>query len=369
MTQENTAETIEIPEEVIEAPKPTDADLKDAGFHPEEIAAAERHGMIAKPAEKKEITKPVEEVKPEQAKEPEKKEEPKPKPATKADDEGLPEEYKTWNKNEQGLYWARKKEKSKRQYAEAERDHAMIRIKALEKELEAARVKPEAKKADKDPLDDLLEGEDKPKENEKYLTEADLERREKEKAEKAETETAEKTARAAAFRAKLDEFDTDARERFEDYDHVADLAREIIQNHADLTVVFKEDDVKAEAAFARAQRVMASISNALNLKDGEKTPAELVYELGKLHPSYKPDSAASPERLVGKEKAEEPQDPEKVKRMMENAQRRSSASVGGGGGRRPVSFEEMTAADLAKLPIDKFIKVPAHVRERILSQA
>lgn len=349
--------TVEIvePAAPVVAEKITLAEAKDSGLSAKEAEMAQKHGVIEK-----------DEPKPEVKKEPaaEKKDEPKPeekaeekKPAADAAD--VPADYNKFSPNEKALYWERKKERTKRQRAEAEKELLQLRVKNLEKELAEKKPEPKAPAKDDLNLDDLLddksgkETELDPKD--KPLTVADLEKREKDKAESEKSAEAEKAVKAKELRARLSEFEIEAQEKFGDFDEVADLAKDILEKGVAL---FDGDEDMAELAQARAERALHGMVNAMKWEEGQKTPAEMVYDLGRLHPKY---------RNRAKGASEQPVPAEKLERMIENAGKRSSASLpGGNGSRRVVSVDDLTPEEAAKLTPAQYMKLPKAARERLL---
>ena len=342
--------TVEIvePAAPVVAEKITLAEAKDSGLSAKEAEMAQKHGVVSKDDPKQELKKePIEEKK-EEAKPEEKPEEKK-----TADAADLPADYSKFTPNEKALYWERKKERTKRQRAEAEKELLQLRIKNLEKELAEKKSEPKAPAKDDLNLDDLLddksgkETEQDPKD--KPLTVADLEKREKDKAD------AQLLARARELRARLSEFEIEAQEKFGDFNEVADLAKDILEKGVAL---FDGDEDMAELAQARAERALHGMVNAMKWEEGQKTPAEMVYDLGRLHPKYRNRAKGASETVVP---------PEKLERMIENAGKRSSASLpGGNGSRRVVSVDDLTPEEAAKLTPSQYMKLPKAARERLL---
>ncbi|HOM99316.1 MAG TPA: hypothetical protein PLM33_03585 [Acidobacteriota bacterium] len=337
----------------VEAGKITLAEAKE-GLGSKEAEMAKKHGLVEEKAVEK-AEEPKQEVKPDPK--PEAKEE-------KAPDSDLPSEYGKFTPNEKALYWERKKERTKRQRAEAENEILQLRVRTMEKELaDAKKTKPDSEKtagdAKKDEdldLDDLLKDNEGAKtEAEKPLTLTDLEKHEKEKAEKEETERATTEAKAKQLKSRLAEFEIEAREKLPDFDAVADMAREILEKGEE---VFDGDDVRVDAARNRAEAALHAIANAMSWEKGQKTPAELVYDLGRLHPKYKNGARGGAEKVVP---------PEQMERMLENAGKRSSAALpGGNGSRRVVSEDEITPEQAAKLSVGQYQKLSKATRERLL---
>lgn len=354
--------TVEVPGEPSAPEQPTPEEMKDAGLSAREIEAAERHGMVAKPEKPEEKKK--EEPKPEAktGETPQEKAKETPKDESWIDEADLPEGWTGWSANERGLYRSTKKERVRRQRAELERDREAVKAKALEQELENLRKTSPAGKDGKekpgaeDPLGDLFGDEAGADKKPRYLTREDLEAYEKEKQETAQKREAGRVEKATLLSAKLEEFEAEAQEKWEDFDRVAVLAKDILQNGAKL---FEDADAR-ELAEIRAQRALDGIRNALDWQTGQKTPAELVYELGRMHPKFKNKDA-------GENPARDGDDPEKAKRALENARRRSSAAVGGGNGSaRLVAEDELTIEQAAKLSDAQFAKLRPETRRRLL---
>lgn len=346
--------TVEIVEEA--SPKAEEkitlAEAKEGGLSSKEADMAQKHGVIPKDEPKPESKK---EPEPEKKEEPAVEEKAEKKPTPDAAD--LPADYNKFSPNEKALYWERKKERTKRQRAEAEKELLQLRVKNLEKEL--ADKKPEPKPAEKEDLnlDDLLgDAPAKAKEpKDKPLTVADLEKREKDKADAEENAKAETVVKAKQLKARLSEFEVEAQEKFKDFDDVADLAKEILEKGVEL---FDGDEDMAELAQARAEKALHGMVNAMKWEEGNKTPAELVYDLGRLHPKYRNRAKGASEPAVP---------PEKLERMIENAGKRSSASLpGGNGARRVVSADDLTPEEAAKLTPTQYMKLPKAARERLL---
>jgi hypothetical protein len=336
------------------AEKITLAEAKGSGLSAKEAEMAQKHGVIEKDEPKPEEKKVVEAEKKEEVKPEEKPEEKKAADAT-----DLPADYSKFTPNEKALYWERKKERTKRQRAEAEKELLQLRIKNLEKELAEKKPEPKAPAKDDLNLDDLLddksgkETELDPKD--KPLTVADLEKREKDKAEAEKNAEAEKAVKAKELRARLSEFEIEAQEKFGDFNEVADLAKDILEKGVAL---FDGDEDMAELAQARAERALHGMVNAMKWEEGQKTPAEMVYDLGRLHPKYRNRAKGASETVVP---------PEKLERMIENAGKRSSASLpGGNGSRRVVSVDDLTPEEAAKLTPSQYMKLPKAARERLL---
>jgi len=337
---------VEIVEPVVETvEKPSIIELKDQGLNAKETELAKKHGLIREEEKKEEPKKAVEEKEIKEA-----------KIETDSEDD-VPKDYEKFTPNEKGLYWARKKERTRRLRAEIEKEHVQIRLKALERELEESKKKTSLteKKSDELNFDDLLSDEASETNDKKPLTRGDLDRIEKEKAEKEREVSEKRLEQAEGLKLRLKEFEVEAQEQYEDFDEVAQFASDILKNGQN---IFSGDEERAELAQFRAERALSAMANALSWKDGQKTPAEFVYELGRLHPMYKSGAKKNAEKEIA---------PEKMERMIANSEKRSSASIAGGNGsRRVVSESELTLADASKLSQEQYAKLSKATRDRLL---
>jgi len=341
--------------EIIEVEEEKKEDLtveaaKEAGLRDEEIAMAKAHGLIKEPEEpaKEPAKKPEEEAqkpeekkpedkKLEEKKQEEQKEEAKPEPIEDNLDDNPEKELeriKAFNANEKALYFKQKKEKRKRQFIERELELTKVKLAAYEQE----KQKPPREDEAEDELDlELGEGK-KPKE--KYITQEELDRREKEKIEKEKIQRHE----ADTIRQKLIDNEQEAKTRYPDFDNVMEFAKEMI----------REDKTGAYA-------LMLSKSAA----DPESDTAEFVYKLGTLHPKYK---KAEPKK---EEAPKEEGDTKKVEKIVNNANKRlSSATLGGSTGTaRFVSEEDLTLEDTKHMNTAQWNKLKKETRERLLYES
>lgn len=334
----------------------TEEQLIDQGLLPQEIESAKKYGLIAK-EEAPEEQKPAEDPK---------KEDETPKPEDEKTAEEIvdkADEYErmfkdpdlekknlaNYTRHEKGTYWRMKNEIKKRQAAEEERSYVEIQLKAAREREEKILAELESLKKSKE--EDPLSIEDqKPKEN--------LDEKIKEDRKKQEEEDREYKARK--LHNTLIEFENDARPRYDDFDEAVKLADDIFKN---ANTLFKDDEVMQTKVFHLARSLQLAIADADKFKGRKYTPADMVYEIGKLHPNYKAPAPSG--EKSGKEK-EGNLDPAKLKKIAENAGKRSSASIAGGPARRVVNFEDLTLQDLADMPPEKFRTVPKEIRQRIL---
>lgn len=253
-----------------------------------------------------------------------------------------------------GTYFAMKKERSRRQSAEMEKQHLDIKLKAKEKEIETLKKTVEdynKKKAEtaKEIGDDVEpEKIDLPEETPEQ---------------KAEKESAEKARLNEVQAAKLAEFELDAKSRYPDYDVAADLASDILKNANNLDKFFDSPREKAKVVH-KLQQFLWAVKNADKFGENEYSPADMAYEIGMLHPNYKAPSSGGDK--PGKK--DEGLSPEELKRIEENSKRRTSASSSAGSGKRTVSFDDLTVEELAEMPFEQFIKIPQKHRDRLLAQ-
>jgi hypothetical protein len=280
-----------------------------------------------------------------------------------------------------GVYFRMRSETKKRQKAAAQAEELRVNLEqaqaqnkdltSLVEKLKAAVVagggKPKGDEGDEDPLEALLKGDadksgaDAGKGKDKPLTVKDLEEREAAKLEAAKKVEVDRTNQQKRLGVRLDTFRADAQEKFDDYDEAETLAEEVI---ADLKKkedgeLFKGDPDKRELAEDRARKFLIATVNALSWKEGDETPAELFYKLGKMHPKYK--------KVSGKPETDVPAgDDGKVDRMLKNAGKRSSAGVGGGGSPRGVSEKELTVEQFMALPKADQDRVSDATRKRLL---
>lgn len=346
-----------------EQPELTAESLKDAGLSEKEIELAKQNEFISQPKkDDKKDDKKENKTDDTGKKEVQRKEEIKQAAEKELSDEEEHELVSGFNKNERGLYFRQKEERKKRQAAEMERDFVKTKVKALEDELQSLKQNKAAPEPEPEAEEeiDLFEG----KEDTDFMTVAEVKAYEKRKAEaaqkRAEAEKKRAEAQANAERSKLLEIDKKytsledgARQRYEDFDAVMKLSKEILK---DPKAVFGDDKKKLAKAISLGRALIAEFNNLDNV-DPDYNATDLSYELGQLHPKYK-----SEEVLEGEE---ENLSDEKMSRLLKNSEKRkSSASVTGA--RRIVSTDDITLADVAKMTQEEYSKLPKDVRERLL---
>lgn len=351
--------TIELP--IVGEPKEetplTVADISDGSFTKQEIEAAKKHGLVVEEAPP--VKKP-DEKKDDVAATPPAKTTPEVTPEAKSEgDEFILDAEKEQkfqelfgeNQTMQKLYHRMKKNRTNRQNAEAERDQALIQKKALEEktaqlqaELAAAKAKP-ANAEDDLNLDETIEP--VADEGEKPLTRADLDRIEKEKAEQAQREAEQKRGRAADISDRLDEQSEEAKVRYKDFDTVMDLTADLMKNLPTLVPDRREQQKVA----TKIKNCIDALANADKYDPDQYNGADMAYEIGQLHPKYK---AGGTDTIADKGAD---LTPDKLNRIVNNSQRRSSAALNGGAGRRVISVENLTVEDMAAMPTAEFRKL------------
>lgn len=391
------APTEETPEEVV-----TVKDAEKAELDPREIEAGKTLGVFVEDGKKGHSTQePDKNKEDDEAKKNGHRDEkpPEKKPDPKA--QGKRRDAAPWEKdvsleereqvdqfspNEKALYWNQKKEKYRRQQAEAERDQLRAQVKYFQGKSEALeKVKteiPPTKKEEGETDDDFLDeyGErsndlGKPKDGkdkDKPLTEADLERREKEKEEKARKEHQAIEARRQEAIKVLDQQEAEFREDNSDFGEVYDNFTMDIVN---------ADAKKLNELFPRKHEregVKKMIVDWLmRLREpekftGEESAAALAYEIGKLHPKFSDghsteggdaddDQDAGGEEdgdstdESGEQGSEGSDDDEKpsLEKRLAGQRRPSSAPLNGGSNRRPKSVRDLTVEDLAMMSVDQ----------------
>lgn len=375
MTDEKKDEVkIELTDEVVETTdeEMTSEEMKELGFNEKEIELAKSQKLTKKVEVKKDESSKMQgqEKKIEILKE--KKDDIK----KSADDDLTPEEEHkkliSYNDNERALYWSMKKDRRKRQEAETARDYALVQLKAkdqLIQELKSGKIKSEPEPEEKDPLDEL--------DDDAMLTKKDYlalqksrDEKERKKKEAVETEQREKQQ---AVSLRLQEYEIKGKQEYSDFDKVVALANNLISNNEKIFLVTQNENESDEEYESRSlimgkkkAKVAKMIRDCIIAFDkGDDffgyTPADMIYEIGTMHPDY------------GKNKEDESKfkkikmDDAKTEKVIENANRRmSSAAVGGGSGKRIISADDLTLQQIAELSETEFAKLPKQVREDVL---
>lgn len=347
MSEVKKEETVEIEEKpTLQVVSPTLEDLSNEGFGAQELKEAEELGMVSekKPEEKKTEEKKDPEIKPEEKKaaDPEK---PTPQQYQEAwqraqvEDDPEKEKAKTkdFNLNEKQLYKAQKLERSKRQTAEAERDAVAARLKSAEEKAKAleAKIAEVAPELDKDgnPI-------------------------KKEPAKEVAPTEEEQKAQATIVARRLNEYEEDARGRYQDFDDVMSMTADILKSPE---TIFKDNPLAFSKARTKYMQFLQLVGQPA--RQGEFNAADVAYEIGQLHPNYGKAAASTDKNEAKKETL----DPKKIEKIKENSTRRSSASLpSGSGAKRVVTYDELTPEDVADWTPERFANLPEHVQERLL---
>lgn len=144
-----------------------------------------------------------------------------------------------------------------------------------------------------------------------------------------------------------------ARATYDDFEDVAKLATDLVQNLDKYAPAGKQRAkvLKAYTDF------MAAAKNADGIDpENDLTEADLAYELGKLHPNFGKNASDGSKADDGTQPEISPTDgtgdhtPDRLKKLEAITQRRaSSASIPGGNGRRTVSPSEVTLDHLNRM--------------------
>lgn len=364
ITKEDEASMVEVPDNAapVAAPARSREELQEAGWTEEEIARADKRGMLGKPAatakapEKPAAPPKKEEAAPaaaaeeeEEAPAPPKKDEAAPKPAKAGglpDFTFTPEEeagvVKLFGKRHpaRAFYFRTKNERQSRQ--KAERELADLKGKLA--------GKPPAPAAEA-----LPEGEDEA-ELDKPLTARMLREIKAREQEEARRQDEERRGRAQALEAAHADQEEYGRSAYEDFEPTVGLARDVMQNYEALF----PDKIQQQKVLALMQELKQAAYNADRLGLDDRHAAHIAYEIGQLHPKYGQAPAPAGEEPIkdgppkAVPKASGGFKPETLKRIETNTQRKaSSASIPAGSGKRVVLAEEVTASDLLAMDYKK----------------
>lgn len=331
---------------------PTREEVKAMGWTAEEMDKAEKRGLIQKSEPEKKAAEPSKEPTPEAAKaESAAPEVPETKKATVKsslpDMKFTPDEEKvitdTFGAGHplRAFYFRTKNERQNRQAAESREREKDAKIAALEAQLKTA--PPVAQEGAEDPDDAPLTA--------KKLRE--IQQRDEEAKLAAQREQNERAQTVASATEAQEEF---AKSIYPDFDEAVGRAKELISN-LDALVPEKWKQTKA-LKLIRDLQVAAANADKFGIE--EYNAAMIAYEIGQLHPEYgKPKSGEPTKTGTSKEvpKADGGQDPERLKRIQDNTQRRgSSAAVPSGGGSRTVAPEEMDISTYLRLSPDQRLR-------------
>ena len=417
MADDKAGATIEIPEKVtLDVVVPEVSELKDAGFNQKELDAAKKHGLIkpeagdkseAEKAEEKRIRdaelagktdaekKATDEKAAAEKAAKEKAEKDKAGKAEtpeigellvqldKIDDEKkvheILDKMGIKNTKDHNFFLEARRDRKKRQTAQAERDHALVQLKfqqqknaEMEKRLETLEKGGKTKEEEINDgfIVDPVTGE----KTEKPLTKSDLEKLAADREEAAKKDHEKKVERARAVTAAVYEQEKKAKDQYENFDEVVDqFTTEILQNINTLDKIFPDDPKTQRKVRTLARQAFQLAGQADQIPDGELNAADLSYEIGTLHPKYKPGASGQDADKGGNGGAGGGDaDAEKVKKALEEQKKsRSSAGLNGGSARRTVSVQDLTLADVEKLPHAEFARLRKEhpkVIERLLRE-
>jgi len=331
-----------------------------SGLSATEIKMAEKQGLIK--GEKKDDDAKGEEKKKDDAGEKKAAEEEKDTKAIRdaefeemsKDPQVEHEKLNKYTKNEQAMYFLRKKDKQKRQQAEAERDHLILKNRHLEEKLDGLiadldKLKKSGKSKVESDDDDFFS--DKESSENEGLTKEQIETKIEETlaAKKKQEEEGEKSKREMmkVLNERLNNDEAEVSARYTDYQVVTDIAIDFIKNHD-----------KTGYAYQTVAKALA---------DPEGSPAEVLYSFGKYHPKFKElyDQAGK----LGDDGDE--RSTKQIDKIVANAgKRKGSANLGGKtGGNKPVSVEDLTLADIAVMSPEEYAKIPKPIRDRLLRES
>lgn len=349
--------TVMIPEKKEIAEVETTPDT--SGLSATEIAMAEKQGLIK--GEKKADDAKGEEKKKEAGEEKEAADEEKDAKAVRdaefeemsKDPQVEHEKLNKYSKNEQAMYFLRKKDKQKRQQAEAERDHLILKNRHLEEKLDGLIADLEKlKKSGKDKVEDEDDFfSDKESSENEGLTKEQIEKKIEETlaAKKKQEEEAikSKSELMKTLNERLNNDEAEVSSRYTDYNIVTDIAVDFIKHHD-----------KTGYAYQTVAKALA---------DPEGSPAEVLYSFGKYHPKFKElyDQA----QKLGDDG--EGRSTKQIDKIVANAgKRKGSANLGGKtGGNKAVSVEDLTLADIAVMSPEEYAKIPKPIRDRLLRES
>jgi len=333
----------------------------NSDIHPDELKMAEKHGIIQKEEKnvEGEAKTPEEEAKAKEDAEKQlevERENIRKKPFTEITEE----ESRKLTKNEQGYYWATKKERTKRQSAESERDYYIMQLQAMKGEIDGLKKAIAAKGSEatdeEKEIARILEDEGRKTDaaiaDEKKMTATEWQQEQ-------ERVKREREVLGKRVNARLNEFELEAKQKYEDFDNAITLATEIFDKAKEgkLKDLGYDDDAAGEIL----EQCKAWVMKAANVLD-KNTPnlSEIAYMIGKTHPKY--GKQEEKVELSGGDKLSE----EKLKKLAENsAKAKTSAGISGtGGGVLPVS--EITLQQAKNMTIADWRKLPKETKQKLL---
>ena len=335
------AAEVEPAKEIVQEPI-TKADLKEKGWSKEEIASAEKRGMLPsdeKKEEKKEVVikDDVEEKAPEKI-----DPAPEKKPESSLPDFTFktPEQEKAFldafgpKTPQRAMYFRMKNERLSRQRAEAERDRIALELQ-MYKDQKLNLDKPPA---EVDEQGNEIDPEDRP------LTIKQLKALQAEQMERINREKSELEQRSSKVAEAMKAQEEYAKATMPDFDETVKLAKDLVENIEQVPESWKKNKI-----VKLLKDLQATAASADQFGVDDYTAPMIAYELGQLHPHY--GQPAEQNGTKKDPKANGSLTPEQLKRIEENTQRRtSSASLpGSSNGRRSVSVEDITIKDVLKM--------------------
>jgi hypothetical protein len=345
-------ETFEVPETEVKAETviPTRDELRSKGWSADELASAEKRGMVATKKKPEEEEK-TEEVKTEAA--PVEAQDKKPEEKAKT---ALPDFTMTAEQEkvfldsfgpgtpQRGLYFRMKNERQQRQIESEARKAAEKRAAELEAQVKAYEA---AKPKEVDELGDPIDPEEKPMTLKQFR---EMQKAEAEEIMKRQEEEQSRTRVITEAQTTQEEY---ARSLYPDFDETIEKSKDLLKN-LETRVPEKWKQAQIISLVKDLQRAAAN-ADKIDLDDNHA--AHIAYAIGKLHPDYGSTAKPHGDASDNDGKSNDPKKanggrltPEQMKRIEENTQRRaSSASVQGGGGNRVISVDDVDASTLNKM--------------------
>lgn len=263
---------------------------------------------------------------------------------------------KTFNDREKGQYVRMKSEHAKRQQAESERDFLKVKLDALSREVELLKKSPTPVKEEETSIFDDPDS-DKP------VTKADLLKLEEVKAQKVKEEQAKLQEQQAIIEAinkrvhdNLNMLEQEVKiknaDKYPQLDKVIELAGDVLKTRLQVSKKLQ-------------RQYVAFLEAAYDPEHAEESPVDIMYEIGKTHPKFAEIMKETSEKTTVVT-----DDKNKVKKIVENADKRtSSAAVGAGGsGSAKVSEEDLTADDVASMTDKEWNALKKSTRQRLLKE-
>jgi len=280
---------------------------------PQEVEMAKSLGLVKdEPVEDKEDIaeeKPVEE---------------KPADTTDEDISFEKEEalVKDFNSNEKKLYWERKKERTKRQEAQREKELTSIQLVAAKREIELL------KNGTRDSVDnsETEEAQQVDEDDEKIMTVGEFKRMQKTQADDAEKQK----VKASEIISRVKSQEAEAKSKYADYDEVTLLAADLINTNKSYAMVL--------AAAAR---------------DPNENVADVAYNIGRLHPKY----------------AVKKTENKTIDRAIKNSEKRATSASVSGGSKTITSEEDLSVDDVSKMTPNQYSMLKPETRDRILRES